>query len=286
MPKVEIHEACIMLVRQTGVRSDALDNFFIARDFDWQIRRSSNLDRGLNLITRHFGVTCDTANFIDTLIHRITGKKFSPTRSGMATNVEQRINMYHLVSQVLAYNVEGDLVEVGCFEGLSATLFTKVIASFKSKKKLYVYDSFEGLPSTRSVDGNSYKKGDLFTTQDALVNNFKMHALDLPVIHKGWFEDTLPDSLPESICFAHLDGDLYDSILVSLKHVYPRLSKGAICLIDDYCDPSINPDGWNYLPGVKKACDEFMADKPEEICYIFSGAFSHAFFRKGASPMG
>jgi len=60
----------------------------------------------------------------------------------------------------------------------------------------------------------------------------------------------------------------------------PRLSKGAVCLIDDYCDLNINPDGWNYLPGVKKACDEFMADKAEQICYVYSGAFTHAFFRK------
>jgi hypothetical protein len=85
----------------------------------------------------------------------------------------------------------------------------------------------------------------------------------MPVVHKGWFKDTLPHDLPERICFAHLDGDLYDSILVSLEHVYPRLSKGAICLIDDYSDPAVNPQGWNQLPGVKQACDEFLCHKPK-----------------------
>jgi O-methyltransferase len=258
-----------------------MDNFFITRDFDWQIRRSSNFDRAINIITRRIGINSNTAGITDRLIHRLTGLKFSPTRSGVSTSVEQRMNMYHLVSQAIAYNVEGDLVEVGCNEGQSSVLITKVIKSFDSSKKLHVYDSFEGLPSARTEDGNSYKKGDLATTQDVLVNNFKLHSLELPIIHNGWFDNTLPDGLPEKICFAHLDGDLYDSILVSLKYVYPRLSKGAVCLIDDYCDPSINPDGWNYLPGVKKACDEFMADKPEQICYVYSGAFTHAYFRKG-----
>lgn len=257
-----------------------MDNFFITKDFDWQIRRSSNIDRALNLVTRRFGVEVNTAGVVDRLIYRLTGHRFAPTHSGMSTNVEQRLNMYHLVSQALAYEVEGDLVEVGCHEGLSAVLIAKVIRSFDSTKKLHVYDSFGGLPATKQVDGQTYKQGDLATSEDVLRSNFRMHNLELPIIHKGWFDDTLPEGLPEKICYAHLDGDLYDSIMVSLKYVYPRLARGAICLIDDYCDPSINPDGWNYLPGVKAACDEFLADKPEQICYLYSGVFTHGFFRR------
>lgn len=80
--------------------------------------------------------------------------------------------------------------------------------------------------------------------------------------------------------FAYLDGDLYDSILISLKHVYPRLTKGAICLIDDYNDPSINPVGWNKLPGVKKACDEYLSNKPEKVTLLYAGVYPHGFFRK------
>jgi O-methyltransferase len=260
-----------------------MDNFFITRDFDWQIRRSSNLDRAINLITRRIGISLDTASITDKIIHRLTGLKLSPARSGISTTVEQRINIYHMVSQVIAYNVEGDLVEVGCNEGQSSVLFKKVLQSHRSNKRLHVYDSFEGLPSVQTADGDTYRKGDLATTEDVLLNNFRLHDLEPPIIHKGWFENTLPNGLPQKICFAHLDGDLYESILVSLKYVYPRLSKGAICLIDDYCDPNINPDGWNYLPGVKKACDEFLLDKPEQICFLYSGAFTHAYFRKDAS---
>ena len=42
--------------------------------------------------------------------------------------------------------------------------------------------------------------------------------------------------LPEQIAFAYLDGDFYDSILVSLQDVYQKLTPGGICLIDYYCD--------------------------------------------------
>jgi O-methyltransferase len=114
---------------------EVLDNFFITKDFDWQIRRSSNVDRALNLVTRRFGVEANTAGFVDRLIYGLTGSAFAPVRSGVSTNVEQRMNMFHLVSQALAYNVEGDLVEVGCNEGQSAVLITKVVRNFNSAKK-------------------------------------------------------------------------------------------------------------------------------------------------------
>jgi hypothetical protein len=121
----------------------------------------------------------------------------------------------------------------------------------------------EGLPSLSPIDGIAYHQGQLKTTEDVLRYNFKRYNLPLPEIHRGLFKDTLPDGLPGKICFAYLDGDLYESILVSLEHVYPKLAKGAVCLIDDYNDPSINPLGWNKLPGVKKACDEYLSNKPE-----------------------
>jgi O-methyltransferase len=113
------------------------------------------------------------------------------------------------------------------------------------------------------IDGIAYHQGQLKTTEDVLRYNFKRYNLPIREIHRGCFKDTLPDGLPGKICFAYLDGDLYESILVSLEHVYPKLAKGAVCLIDDYNDPSINPLGWNKLPGVKKACDEYLSNKPE-----------------------
>jgi O-methyltransferase len=201
------------------------------------------------------------------------------------TNLEQRINIYHLVSQVLLNGIDGDLVEVGCNAGETSVLLTKIIESHGSKKKLFVYDSFEGLPAVGAGDGKVFREGDLAATEDELRHNFEKYSLPLPEIHKGWFKDTLPNGLPERICFAYLDGDLYESILVSLEEVYPKMANGAICLIDDYCDPEIDPAGMKKLPGVKKACDEYLKDKSEEMVILYSGSYkSHAFFRKGWRP--
>jgi O-methyltransferase len=262
-----------------------MDNFYITEYFDWRVRPVSVLDRVVSRALRFFGIKIPfrSADFIEQMVSRVRGrgnKNLLFSFSGIMTNVEQRMNMYHLIKQVLAYGVEGDLVELGCNEGESSVLITKIILDHGARKKLAVFDSFEGLPSIQKSDGNIFKKGDLATTEDVLRRNFKKYNLPLPEIHRGWFTDTLPDSLPEKICFAYLDGDLYESILVSLENVYPKMTNGAICLVDDYCDPDINPHGWNALPGVKKACDEYLKNKPEKMEFIYSGSYSHAYFRK------
>jgi O-methyltransferase len=83
-----------------------------------------------------------------------------------------------------------------------------------------------------------------------------------------------------------LDGDLYDSIKVSLEYVYPRLSPGAVCLVDDYCDFDVFREAVDLCPGVKRACDEFLANKPEKVAVMYGGYDSalgygsHGYFRK------
>jgi O-methyltransferase len=258
-----------------------MDDFFITEYFDWKVRRNSYVDRVLNRTLGKVGLrigspASSVLDKIDSTMQQIEERALSPLLSGRMTNVEQRMNMFHLVDHVLAYGVDGDFVELGCNSGQSSVLISKIMQHYKSDKKLYVYDSFEGLPPLDSVDGTAYHQGQLKTTEDVLRHNFK----SLPEIHRGWFSDTLPNNLPSKIAFAYLDGDLYDSILISLEYVYPRLTKGAICLIDDYGDPSINPAGWNKLPGVKKACDEYLLDKEEKVSLLYAGDYTHGFFRK------
>jgi len=243
-----------------------MHNTFITEYFDWKQARPSKKVQLINSALKKLGFG----------VHLTP-----PPFTGTMTNVEQRMNTYHLASQVLAYNVPGDFVELGCHAGKCAVLLQKIIDYYDPNRSLHVYDSFEGIPEPTTRDGNTatFYKGQMAVNQQQLLDNFKKVGLKPPLIHAGWFKDTLPTELPQRISFAHLDGDLYDSIMVSLEHVYPRLFKGAICLIDDYCDPSVY-DGWNELPGVKQACDEFLIDKPEQISVLYASEYSHGYFRK------
>ena len=160
-----------------------------------------------------------------------------------------RLNLYHLLSQVLAYNVKGDIVEAGCFRGLTAVFLAEILLHLGSDKKLYLYDSFEGLPSS-TVEDQIEEIGLFAVNTSVVLDNFS--GLPKPIICKGWFQDTMPSQLPSQVAFAHLDCDLYGSIKLALENIYPRLSTGGIIAIHDYEHPKFK--------GVKKAVDEFCLD--------------------------
>jgi len=207
-------------------------------------------------------------------------KSQNQLRGDMIT-LEQVMNIYHLLSQVLVEKIPGDVVELGCYEGVTAIIMQKALDQFNSEKRLHVYDSFQGLPPKTPEDGNNpmFLTGSLKASRGALEKNFKESNTSPPLIHGGWFADTLPAGLPEGVCFAHVDADFYSSTKEALTYLYPRLSKGAVVVIDDYCDPAIL-DVNNILPGVKKACDEFFAGKKEKMNVLIAGKKAHGYFRK------
>ncbi len=50
----------------------------------------------------------------------------------------------------------------------------------------------------------------------------------------GWFRDTLADAPLDKLAVLRLDGDLYESTIQALEPLYPKLSTGGYCIIDDY----------------------------------------------------
>lgn len=233
-----------------------MDNFFIA-DQPFHLNKNSPivnlLDRGLQLVK--------------------AGYEISPLPDPIAdmNTIEQRINYFHLLDAVISNQVPGDVVELGCFTGQCAMLFEKVIEMNESDKKLHLYDSFE----SKFSPGGS--------VEDTLKNNFRNSQLALPALHKGYFEQTIPDQLPTHIAFAHIDcgpAAQKKTMLHCLASVYPRLSKGGVCVMMDYYDTAVNTTGYDVNPGVKFACDEFLRDKPEKIISLYGNQYSHGFFKK------
>lgn len=159
----------------------------------------------------------------------------------------------------LEQGIEGDVVELGCNVGTTSLFIRKLLNSYGLEKEFHVYDSWEGLPeeSDKDVSNNKrFDKGSCKTRKGIFTHNFELAKLKLPEIHSGWFKKIPDKEYPEKISFAFFDGDFYDSILDSFSKVYSRLTSGAIVTIHDY--------EATFLPGVKKACTEFLSDKPEK----------------------
>ena len=165
-------------------------------------------------------------------------------------------------------NVKGDYVEMGCYRGDTSLLLAEILRGFnrvstvensveKSAKKLWIYDSFEGLPEKADEDasalGVDFRKGELAVTKREVKARFLRAGLPVPIIKKAWFSELTGADMPERIAFAFLDGDLYESIRDSLRLVGPRMAESGIIVVHDYNNSA--------LPGVAKAVDEYLAGR-------------------------
>ncbi len=66
--------------------------------------------------------------------------------------------------------------------------------------------------------------------------NFARYGLldEQVVLVKGFFADTLPEAPVSRIAVLRIDADTYESTMIALEHLYPKLSRGGFCIIDDY----------------------------------------------------
>ena len=67
-------------------------------------------------------------------------------------------------------------------------------------------------------------------------NNFQRYdLLDGQVrFLKGFFADTLPTAPIGRLSLLRLDGDMYESTIDAVTALYPKLSSGGFCIVDDY----------------------------------------------------
>lgn len=148
-------------------------------------------------------------------------------------------------------DIAGDVVEFGCFAGTTSVHISKWLEG--SDRTFHVYDSFAGLPEKTAPDlspaGEQFRPGELAITKKQFVLNCKKAGVKVPVIHKGWFSDLSDEDVPESIAFAFLDGDYYESVRVPLELIERKLTPGATIIVDDYANEA--------LPGAARAVDEW-----------------------------
>jgi O-methyltransferase len=169
-------------------------------------------------------------------------------------------NIQFCAETAIRENIKGDFIETGVWRGGAVIFMRAVLAAYGIKdRKVYVADSFEGLPKpdpqkfpADKGDEHHIYKFLLGVSQDEVENNFRKYGLldDQVVFLMGWFKDTLPNAPMEKIAVLRLDGDMYGSTMDALVNLYPKLSKGGFCVIDDYA-----------LPGCKKAVDDFRTEK-------------------------
>lgn len=156
--------------------------------------------------------------------------------------------LYAEVFRTQCRELDGDVIELGVGKG-GMSIFLATLCRTLGKR-VFSLDSFQGLPPPDPVRDNPYFQNsdyagrpgsnDLFDRFCANTERFGVKDIITPV--RGYFQDTLPRLEPgQRFCFAHLDSDLYDSVLLSLDAIYDRVVDGGVIVIDDFFHHAMGP---------------------------------------------
>ena len=175
--------------------------------------------------------------------------------------------LYTLLKQ--AIHVEGDIWECGIYKGGTAAMMASILKKHGAWKKLFLFDTFEGMPDT-NVEKDFHQKGDFSDTSLEAVKEYIQES-ELCIFRKGFIPETFAGLESKKIALAHIDVDIYQSILDCLQFIWPRLSFGGFIVFDDYGFPS--------CPGARASVDEFFLAKaccplclPTGQALVFKGA--------------
>lgn len=199
-------------------------------------------------------------------------KIYAVCRPFTMTSKERMYALYKSVEYIVRAHIPGDFVECGVWKGGSAMLMALTLIELGiTNKKIYLYDTYEGMPQPTEFDGkatdNNSNVIDKWTKkqnvnynewcyaslrevkENMALTKYPAHNL---VYVKGKVEKTIPKTKPSKIALLRLDTDWYESTKHELIHLYPGVVKRGVLIIDDY----------GYWTGAKKAVDEYFSRKP------------------------
>ncbi len=157
-----------------------------------------------------------------------------------------------------AMRIEGDVWECGVYKGGTAAMMAATLRDNPVfKKRLFLFDTFHGMPET---DGEKdiHRKGDFKDTSVDAVSRY-VGVDETCVIRQGVIPGTFIGLESARIAFAHVDVDIYRSVLDCLVFIWPRLTLCGFMVFDDY--------GFPTCPGARAAVDEFFtAEQCVPLC--------------------
>lgn len=145
-------------------------------------------------------------------------------------------------------DIEGAVAELGVFQGE----FSKVLNAVFPRRKLYLFDTFNGFDE-RDIQmenetglSKAYKEEFQNTSIQMVLD--KLSNPSQVIIKEGYFPDTTI-GIQETFALVSIDVDLYTPTYEGLKWFIKRMNKGAIILLHDY--------GNQRFQGVKKAVEDY-----------------------------
>ena len=204
---------------------------------------------------------------------------------------QDRRDFFHKVFRALSFNgIDGDYAEFGCWTGKTFHMAYRESRKFEKSCHLWAFDSFCGLPPQSLpedqhpvwIEGHMKTSLEEFT---AICRRNGIPGSEYSVV-PGFYADTLgghaptPLCLPENICLAYVDCDLYTSTRTVMEFLGARMKHGMVLAFDDYYNWSANA-----LEGERRALLDFMArqDRFRLLPYIQFGWHGMSFVVEDAA---
>lgn len=157
-------------------------------------------------------------------------------------------------------SVKGDVVECGVGRGRSFTNLAFFCSNAEfGPRRLFGYDSFRGFPEPHEKDnagGRNAKAGEwAYLEPTDLLNILKSANVPEEFIKQnitlvpGFVKDTLPNHRSD-IALLHIDLDLYEAYMDTLRNMYDAVVPGGVIAFDEYRNKT-----W---PGATDAIHEFF----------------------------
>lgn len=130
-------------------------------------------------------------------------------------------------------NIPGDFVECGVYLGFSMSVVAEYLDFSKVRKKMYLYDTYEGIPDEYNSEQRSnkvYKSNPKIYEQ--VVQKFSKYKNVIPI--KGIVPDSFKTKCPRKISFLHIDMNSSRSEIAALEHLFDKVTKGGIIVFDDF----------------------------------------------------
>lgn len=175
--------------------------------------------------------------------------------------------IYHLVER----KKDGAIVECGVWKGGSILLMLYTLKACNAcHYPIWLFDTFAGMSKPTQEDTQPVQQWwqrqvcgshnqwcyAPRTDVEALLatSGYPPHLLHFV---QGDVLETIPKHLPQTIALLRLDTDWYASTWHEMCHLYPRLQKGGIVMIDDY-------GTWR---GARQAVDRYFTNQPRPLLW-------------------
>ncbi|MEO5374413.1 MAG: TylF/MycF family methyltransferase [Alphaproteobacteria bacterium] len=154
---------------------------------------------------------------------------------------------------VIGSTLEGDFVECGVNKGFMTNAILKYLDFDSLGKKFYLLDTFCGIPEEmahqdelETVKFHNADYSECFENAKNLFSTYKN-----TVLVRGIIPDTLSQVTSEKIAYLSIDLNIAAPEMAAIEYFWPRMSKGAMVVIDDY--------GWRSQANQRKAWNAWAA---------------------------